>query len=297
MRGGSWIGIALLTAVLFGCAVRPSEPAACTAQTATWISAASLARFYNVHINQCVHVRGVLADRLLYDRVETIYEYNNTWEPRIIAVYGTTAEMDAGFAHIRADADIVGIATSCMQLNEDARQADPGTMITGPCHTLLGATIVIRSYTTLTPDPPRLTDNNVPDAYRDLSPQTPGSVPATVQSTAQGWFEAARARDIAKMRTLMDWSESLDDLVAQLVQPDDAPFGFLAGEKSVPAIRYFHYRTHHVGRTSEAEVACVCRTVNCDGRWPVALIDTGPGPAWPYACATIWPNGQVGMAW
>ncbi|HTT97167.1 MAG TPA: hypothetical protein VMF58_03910 [Rhizomicrobium sp.] len=282
----------LLVMMLIGCGSLRSAPplSACTAATAQRVSAQNLARYYTFHGNSCVHVEGVLWERYLYDSVESIYREQAGSNPDVIAVYGGTTAMDDGFTRQRARIDVIGLATSCEQIDADALRDNPGrgVMIVGPCHTFLGAAVVVASYKNLDVEPARLTGPSALAAYGDLTPVAVQAVDAQAKVPAENWFAAARAHDIAKMRDLMGWTAASDDLLAPLAIPTSAVKG---------AIAYFHHQSRNREDKAQFDVACVCRTENCGGRWPISLVDTAPGPAWPYDCAEILDNSHIAVRW
>ncbi len=270
------LGMVWIAAWLAGCQTVPPAPplASCTEATAMPVAAEALDGHPDSYVHRCVRFTGVLAGRVIHDRIESVYRFPTDSRVPAIAAYGATTALDDAL-NTRARVEVVGLASSCAQIAHDAPS---GSMILGGCHVLLGAAITVTKLTVLDAAPPRIVDPASPHA--ELAREDLAAVGADARAAIDAWFAAARAHDLAKMRTLVKYMP--DDIHGLTVPPETALH-----------VSYFRYR----GKWPARDVACVCTQASCDGQWPIALLDIEPQAPWPYSCVVIAPDGHVDIYW
>jgi hypothetical protein len=208
---------------------------------------------------------------------------------------------------MRNYADLVGYAYSCerygawaeaevKKANDEAKRNGSGTesivFISGNCHYHGGPLLWISEITVDEKSPTRLFG---PAAARfgDLTPM-PARAPhaAEIVKTIGPMFELIRAQDHPGFEAYL---KSVGAVAPEYhandaLGPGNKPFYDLRGTTALPAVQYFIPKERS-RRSDYVAVGCVCRAGDCDGKWPIATVDTG-GNEWPYACITATKEGK-----
>jgi hypothetical protein len=253
-------------------------------------------------LDKCIHVHGFVAYRSVVPNIQWLYERSKP-EDRV-ALYGKDPPGKELWAINRNYADLVGFAYSCEQLGaftqaeadraeEEAKKNGSDTviisMLTGNCH-YHGGPLLWVSQITLDQNSPTRLFGPVAAKLGNLIPMLPSAPNAAERTNAIApIFEFFRKQDKEGLQAHL---EKLEDASAGAFANDvgdpQGPFSFLRGEAKVPDVHYFIPRD---STDSAADyyyaIGCICKTDGCDGKWPIAEMDTDNEPEWPYACIRV----------
>ena len=305
-----------LTAALLLMAAKPM-PEPCTSATATGVSIERVARAPSRWLGRCVRVRGFLQYTSLYSSVEGLYlaqrrdpdSYSLGGDLRHrIGLYGEYPSSDA-LKYL----SVVGVVDSCERRGREARRLEDETnrrtraagvedeiivmMLSGYCHYFPGAVIKVNEAIDL---PARRLERLVGDRarlrYGNLVPgRRTWHRYADLHRRAEAFLAAIRTGDRARLSVLHGRFGARRQELDRLLDDPDSPFRELRGGGARPYI-ILYYAFDNSGRPPEEQrhqdgFICYCRALDCEGRWPISTVDTGPRPDHPYACVLVQEDG------
>ena len=264
----------------------------CNRQTATSVTVRQLLTNYAPYVETCVRIHGFVAQRSLYESIESFYDHRRTLpEPGYIGVYGTALQEDWLWAY-RNGADLVGTLSACNLIEAPPPQDNVIVMIIGDCHYRDGPIIYVSE---LIPDPStprRLFGAEAYARYGALAPVAAVEIKAGTRRTIHALFDAIRRRDAKKMKALLKWPfDSRDGELADAVNPARSPYAFLIGMRRLPPIQYF--RTTENDPRERTMEGCVCKQDDCTRIWPITRWDANAEEAWPYVCIEAYSGGAI----
>lgn len=294
-----------------------ADPPSCTAATATVTTVERIASRPSRWLGRCVQVSGALQYSSLFSGVRGFYRSNvrdpgsATLEGDLrhrIGVYG-----DLPWPEKLESWTVVGRVDSCERRGREAQrearrinrhhQASGSGMVyvfflSGYCHYFPGAVLEASEFSRGADRPYyRLVGPAARRLYGNLAPARPD------------WRRFRRFRQLAEefLRLLQEGDEqglsalhgrfgaSRADL-AHLLSDRDSPFREIRQRNSQSYV-IFYQAFDRRGRTPAQQrspdvFVCYCREESCEGRWPISSVDLGSSPAHPYACVSIFEDGE-----
>jgi len=289
-------------------AARAADAAACERAAAETVTVLQMLEHPKHFEGRCVRLSGTVAGREIVDDVPSLYAYMTgratNPDPHYVALYSADRSLADRLWSMRANTDVVGLASTCTAMYERAQaQADEENaqaeksgsgretiiMMSGPCHYRSGPAIEVVDAVP-TGGKTRLTGDaalaKYGDAFELRSPR--GSVRAPLEAL----FKAVRSGNAAPVSGKIrdDWKDLAKD---SLLDPVNSPYAFLLGKAHAPQVRYFDIHTRLDSLTPDiVGVACICKQDDCTNDWPIAFGDMDAQDV-PYKCARITRDGHV----
>lgn len=309
---------------VFAMAEAEAKPA-CTAETSTRATIASIGDRFDHWRGRCVTLSGPFTSISLYSSVEGLYltsryEIDGNPAPATlrrnrIGIYSRNnrlREIGVGLRKI-VPIEVTGRVDSCERMHAEAvakaKAAGkiPIIMMSGYCHYFSGAVIRVDEYRLGHRAFERLAGERNRERFGNLVPM-PESWPqrVVIERDMAEFLTALRSGDVARMAALHREKVETKNaytrkVFAALLDRSDSVFAEVRLEAGLP-VRYFvdrsaFLRWHADGTRPEHPyaLACICRTKDCEGRWPISDNDADNKPSRPYACTRLgWEDWKGG---
>ncbi len=303
-------------ALFVGLAAAQAEPPPCTAATARTVAVQSVARVPSRWQGRCVRLSGPVLYSALYSGVEGFYLSQRN-DPEGQALRGNLRHRLGLYGEVPWPETIeswtlVGTVDTCERRSREARRETEEQnrryraagsdqivihMLAGYCHYYPGAVLVV---TEAHPGPPAHYERRVGAAARQAHGNLIIGYPGLphyrdLRRRAEAFRAALSAGDRERLSELHGRFGAHRDELDQLLEDPDSPFRELRGDGDFPfVILYLPYDDR--GRALEEQrrrdgYICYCRGPDCEGRWPIATVDTGSRRDHPYACVSVSEDG------
>ena len=260
------------------------------------------------YLRQCVRIVGVSAGGrdVVADIADYYLHMTQLLEGRTegIGIGLYASKLTTGSISERERVEVIGRAYSCEELYREAEAASdekyggtaPPPMLGGYCHYYGNAIVFAARSRILEPGPLRLAGAEAAKAVGDLDDLVARDTRYTeVWKRATQWFDAVRRESSPQHDDFLDVCGRLPqpttDADARVRECRDSRRRelLILGRGRLPPIKYFvrHIKPWYFpGADDYYALGCVCRTANCEGKWPIHSIDSA-SPAWPYFCAHV----------